>query len=696
MALDAYQIQTLISFLGITVLGIVTVMKERGNRLNIAAAFFYITVALWQLDLFFIKGADSAATANLVSRILRPAMLLMPVAFLRFSILFTKTRGKILKLERFTAFYAGALVILNTFGAGVKGFVLKPSMGYVARPDLIYRLYMALVAVNMLAGFYLMLRKYYSADSLAEEKTQIQYLVIGIGIGFIGALTNILNIFGFNFVYPVAGFCVLVFFCLTTYAILSHDMLNVRELLQKTIAYAFTAAIATAIYAICYYTLFPHIVTGAFRAMAFFILTFLVIMAIDPTFRMLDSLTRKAFFISNYDFQVLLQNVLIELGLIKEYGPLFERTIFNAVKVLKLKKSVIFFYNNGKKCYELYSPFLDENVCVNETHPIFEYFMGVKDAVSYKKITDDLTYYYTPKREYKNINIEEVLSFLKKYGAEICIPLFTGGEVRGLWIIGGKQNGQVLQREEISWLKNIAVQMSVIAENIMLYDRLIHSERLAMLGKMSEAVAHEIRNPLTGLNGFVQMVRSDRGNRAAMDRFLEIAPDEFKRLEKLTDNLLALSHASALRIEEADIARIIDNVYDLMEHTLKIKNISVARNYSGRINVKADVKQIRQVILNIVMNSIQAMPSGGTLAVSCGADEIYGKKYTAVYFVDSGPGFDATVSERAVEPFFTTKADGTGLGLAISKNIMEAHGGLIRIRNTSPGASVELLFPEGF
>jgi hypothetical protein len=108
---------------------------------------------------------------------------------------------------------------------------------------------------------------------------------------------------------------------------------------------------------------------------------------------MLDSLTRKAFFISNYDFQVLLQNVLIELGLIKEYGPLFERTIFNAVKVLKLKKSVIFFYNNGKKCYELYSPFLDENVCVNETHPIFEYFMGVKDAVSYKKITDDLTYY---------------------------------------------------------------------------------------------------------------------------------------------------------------------------------------------------------------------------------------------------------------------------------------------------------------
>ena len=104
--MDAYQFQTIISFLGIMALGILTVIKEPGNRLNVSAAFFYIAVALWQLDLFFIKGAGSVEAANLTSRILRPAMLLMPVAFLRFSALFTKTRGRIFILERVMAVYA--------------------------------------------------------------------------------------------------------------------------------------------------------------------------------------------------------------------------------------------------------------------------------------------------------------------------------------------------------------------------------------------------------------------------------------------------------------------------------------------------------------------------------------------------------------------------------------------------------------
>jgi signal transduction histidine kinase len=692
--MDAYQFQTIISFLGIMALGILTVIKEPGNRLNVSAASFYIAVALWQLDLFFIKGAVSAEAANLTSRILRPAMLLMPVAFLRFSVLFTKTSGRVFVLERVMAVYAALLVALNTLGIGVRSFIYKTGMGYVASPDMIYRLYLLLVAVNMLGGFYLMFRKYYSKDCLAAEKTQIQYLVIGIGFGFVGALTNIMNIFGFNFIYPVAGFCVLVFFCLMTYAILSHDVLNVRELLQKTIAYAFTAAIVVAIYVIFYFTLFPRITPGVLRITAFFVLTLLIIIAIDPTFRLLDKLTRKAFFISNYDFQVLLQNVLIEIGLIKEYEPLFERTITNAVKVLKLKNSVMFFYDHEKKCFVLYSPRRDENVCIEENHPVFGYFGARKEAVTYKKIVDDITYYYRPREEYRNINVEAVLSFLKGYGAEICIPVIMNGEINGLWIIGGKKNNSVFQREEISWLKNIAVQVSVIAENIMLYDKLINSERLAMLGKMSAAVAHEIRNPLTGLNGFVQLVRSDRGNKAAMDRFLDIAPDEFKRLEKLTDNLLALSHVSALRIEEVDLVKLLDNVYDLMEHTFKIKNIRVVKNYKIPITVKADVKQIRQVVLNIVMNAVQAMEAGGTLEISSGAEQVYGKNYTAVYFTDSGAGFDEKLLDRLFEPFFTTKADGTGLGLAISKNIMEAHGGFIRIKNTGTGARAELLFPE--
>ena len=332
------------------------------------------------------------------------------------------------------------------------------------------------------------------------------------------------------------------------------------------------------------------------------------------------------------------------------------------MKVLKLKNSVMFFYDHEKKCFVLYSPRRDENVCIEEDHPIFGYFGARKEAVTYKKIVDDITYYYRPREEYRNINVDAVLSLLREYGAEICIPVIINGEIKGLWIVGEKKNNSVFQREEISWLKNIAVQVSVMAENIMLYDKLINSERLAMLGKMSAAVAHEIRNPLTGLNGFVQLVRSDRGNKAAMDRFLDIAPGEFKRLEKLTDNLLALSHVSALRIEEVELAKLLDNVYDLMEHTFKINNIRVVKNYKSPITVKADVKQIRQVVLNIVMNAVQAMEAGGTLEISSGVEPMYGKNYTAVYFRDSGAGFDEKLRRGFLSRFLQLKRTGPGWG----------------------------------
>ncbi len=690
---DAYQAQVIISCVGVFVLAVVTALKERGSKLNLAAAFFYLLVALWQLDLYLLRIAHSMEEANMVSRIIRPAILLLPVAMLLFVRLLTKYSGRLILAEKALlglALFAG---VMNVSGIGFKGMIQKGRLGFVAQPDIIYMIFVFILISCVVLGNYMLIRKYLSRGILAQEKKQIQYLALGTAMGFLGGITNILNIFGFN-IFPMAGIGVLVFFTLITYSILTYNLLNIRELLQKTLMYAFNAWLVVIIYVMANELIFTKLEGMPYKVFAFFIITLFVTLGMDPTLKMLDRVTRKAFFISHYDYQVLLQQILLKIRFVKNYAPLFEKITEYIVRVLKLKNSVIFFWNAEKTCFLPYPDWTRDGSCLPEKHPLIRYFKDRKETVYYKKIEDDVAYYFAPKNEYMDIDVNEVLFTLKKYDAELCVPLHLNGELKGVWIIGEKLNKSTFRREEIHWIENIASQATVVIENILLYEQLMHSERLAMLGQMSATVAHEIRNPITGLSGFLQMAKDDRSNTAAIDKFLEIAPDEFKRLEKLTNNLLALSHSAAIKLKDADLIKTMDNVAEFMKLTFRDRKIRVTNKMETIPRVKIDEEQVKQVLLNIIMNAVQAMPDGGDIEFSSGTEVLFGKKYVFVGVRDHGQGIDPVVLEKIYEPFFSTKADGTGLGLAISKNILEAHNGFIRAENLPAGGCVfTVLFP---
>jgi two-component system NtrC family sensor kinase len=128
---------------------------------------------------------------------------------------------------------------------------------------------------------------------------------------------------------------------------------------------------------------------------------------------------------------------------------------------------------------------------------------------------------------------------------------------------------------------------------------------------------------------------------------------------------------------------------------LRDKKISITVNYMPTPKVSVEMEQIKQLVLNIIINASQAMEKGGALEINVAEIEVSGKKYVVASFSDNGPGIDENNIDRLFEPFFTTKSDGTGLGLAISKNIMEAHNGRITINNNNSGrgCTVRLYFP---
>jgi signal transduction histidine kinase len=692
-SVDFYQFQTIVSFTGIFIFGAITFLKSPGNRLNIAAAAFFICVSLWQLDLFIIRGAQSLEAANLSSRIFRPALIFVPVTLLSFAILLTKSRGKILLLEKIM-YLTGVLGTVMCFtGIGFKPMVYKHGIGYTAQADLIYILIIITIASSLCGVFFALLRKYFSKDILSQEKKQLQYLMLGVTAGFVGAVINLLNIFGLK-IFPIAGFLILVFFALIAYSVLTYDLMNIKELFQKTLMYILTAAIIVVIYSILNQMVFEHIGNNWYKTVLFSICTLFIVLGFEPTLKILDRITRKAFFISNYDFQVLLQHVLFRIRFLKDFEEIFAVASANVVNILKLKNSMFFFWDTCRECFVLYAARKDEEVCLSVRHPLFAYLSLKKELIYYKKLKDDMAYDMTLSKNYRELDVLEMTQLLKKYDAEICVPVLMNGEVKGIWIIGEKTSKAIFTREEINWIKNIAAQISIIIENITLYSQLLKSERFAMLGKMSAAVAHEIRNPLTGLNGFVQMINADRGNSEALNKFLKIAPGEFKRLGKLTDNLLALSRTTALRQEEKDLTKIIDETLELTSHLLRDRNISIVVNYLPVPKVSVETEQIKQLVLNIIINASQAMEKGGSLDITVNEGEISDKNYVIAAFSDSGPGINEGILGRIFEPFFTTKAEGTGLGLAISRNIMEAHGGLISAENNMVrGCTVRLFFP---
>ncbi len=693
MNLSVYELQTAVSGAGIIALSAAAWFKGRNNRMNIATALFFLSVALWQIDLLLLKKAESEEFATMVSRILRPAIIFLPVLFFRFVRLLSKEKNVYKKMETVFFFAAAFLSVLNVAGIGFGGVVFKERIGYIAKPDAIYAGFLLILLACTGTGFFLLIKKLVSPDSRSFEKLQIKYIGLGAFTGLLGGMTNVLNMFGYD-VYPMGGFSALVFFVIISYMVFSYNLMNIREMAQKSAMYLAVASLIVIVFAFSEYVLLAGIKDQIFRVAFYLALAAAVASGVEPALRYLDKLTKKAFFISDYDFQVMLQHVLSRLRAHKNAENAVTEASENIAKALKLKSAPVYFLDEESKEYRLYNPVLFEKCGLKPGHPLIKNSLAAAGSVVfYKSIYEGLTYRFD--KENKNSEIFEAVAVLEKHNAVLFIPIIINSGCAGVLIASEKENKTQLTWEEITWLKNVTAQLSVTLENIALYNRLVKNERLAMIGKMSSAVAHEIRNPLAGLSGFVQMMEKGSPSRKeAMDKFMEIAPEEFKRLERLTDNLLALSHSSSFVFEILQPNSVLKECAELLKYSFS-KNRVKMEIKGNESRIKADKRQLKQIIVNVLNNALQASPAGAAVEAGVSSAEVKGKRYAVIYVSDCGAGMTKEVQERIFEPFFTTKAGGTGLGLSICKSITEAMGGFVTAENgTDCGAVFKIYLPE--
>jgi signal transduction histidine kinase len=212
---------------------------------------------------------------------------------------------------------------------------------------------------------------------------------------------------------------------------------------------------------------------------------------------------------------------------------------------------------------------------------------------------------------------------------------------------------------------------------------LLQAEKLAMVGKLAAGVAHTIRNPLTSVNmRLFSLERSLELSQTQQEDF-EVISEEVRHIDTIVQNFLEFARPPKLKIQSISPSEVVDMALQLLRHRLESYGVQVELDRQHRLPmVEADPEQLKEVLINLLVNGCEAMGEGGLIVIreEEGVAEPLGR-VVVIRVKDNGPGIPKSVRDKVFQPFFSTKEEGTGLGLSIAYRIVEEHGGWLSLKS---------------
>ena len=320
-----------------------------------------------------------------------------------------------------------------------------------------------------------------------------------------------------------------------------------------------------------------------------------------------------------------------------------------------------------------------------------------------------------------------------------CAPLMAKGKVVGVIVVDNKFNEKPITDEDLEFLSAFATHAGLAVENARVYTslgdanreiqrshhQLLQQERLAALGEMAAHVVHEIRNPLVAVGGFARRLVQRLATREPEGQYAQIIAREVDRLERIVRDVRGLSREINLKLMETDLHTLLQDCLVLFAEKIALQQVSVRLDLAEPWPVlQLDPTQVKQAIVNLVANALEAMPTGGTLTLATRIAELEagdlpdrsmspsgkdghagqadsllavaidhttaraaGGRWATLSVTDSGGGIPQEILGEVFDPFFTTKEVGTGLGLSLVRRVVRAHGGHVEVDNR-PGEGV--------
>jgi len=289
----------------------------------------------------------------------------------------------------------------------------------------------------------------------------------------------------------------------------------------------------------------------------------------------------------------------------------------------------------------------------------------------------------------------------------VVIPLFTKERVLGAIAADHTEPGRRLTKETLDSVMTFAQQAGLAIQNASMYQelknfsrqmeekiqkttadlrkteaQLIRSEKLAALGQLAAGIAHEIRNPLTSINILIHSLRERLPSENSQQEDLKVIEEEIHRMNEIVDQFLRFAKPAPPFFEKTDVLSIVEETLQLLRLQAEKQRIAVEREFQTLPMILIDPEQMKQAMLNLLLNAIQAMPEGGLLTLK-GRNSEDGQ-WIHLSIQDSGMGISGEDIDKLFDPFFSTKEGGIGLGLSITHRIIDQHHGKIEVES-SPG-----------
>ena len=519
---------------------------------------------------------------------------------------------------------------------------------------------------------------------------QLKYTGVALALGFFASLDFFQN-YGVGF-YPVGYLLAGLSVTVVAYAIARYELMDVSFVPSRP-KVMLSIKLMGLIPAYMMILLVIRIFTGTFHYLLAGVLFGLFVIVSSGLANLQKGVERaigQTLFRERYDAYDTLVQFSKSLVAILELKSLTKEIVQTLARVMNIKTASVYVLDKEQGVYSLTAAygFVTRDSIVPPIKMEGEFpkaLLRTETALVREEIEYD-------KADADYLRLLETLNGLE---SEVCIPLISKERLVGFCNLGRRSNHGMYSTEELALLKTLAQHAAIAIDNALLYEDLRRSQllmrrtdRLRSLETMAGGFAHEIRNPLTSIKTFVQLAPERRDDVEFMEQFSQVVCEDVERIERLVHEILDYARYMTPKLTQESLNDVVSSCLYFIEVKASSKAITIQKELASDLPyVKLDRQQIKQVLLNLFINAMEAIggDQGGRLSVRTRKlVKPVNEPWVQIEVEDSGPGIDPQDLDHIFDPFYTTKhesgeREGTGLGLTIAHQIVQEHGGYVEV-----------------
>lgn len=644
-------------------------LRARKRRVHWLFGVFGLNVGIWYLSTFLMRlfGGPAWSRVNLICGVL------LPLAAVQFFNAFVGQDSRRITLLNRGAFGGAAVLLAVTFTPAHDHLVVRTAI-------LLY------VSLFMGASLALVYARAQAATSRFEG-ARLRYLALVGALAGTFTLFEYLPLVGLD-IPPVGTVLVVIFLYVLSQSIVRYRLLDLYELTGRLgVLTALSFTLATILWVLVYFAggrFFLHAVVSALVVLVLF----------DPIRNKVADKISQFFFRDRYDLEQSVQVLRRRIAHAFELEDLVRLLLEGLEQTRRVTHASVYLVGPDLRGYDLaghVGPEPPDRLEAAPARPLLDR-TSRDGALVLEPLERELEERRELGEDREAETLYEIVQTMEALSASVVVAIQSeGGDLYGLLCVRDERMRDAFSPEEVQLLGGLAVQAAIAVENSRMYVGMKERDRLAALGEMAAGIAHEIRNPLGAIKASAQYLTEPGGDPTDAREFLDIIVEEVDRLNRVVGSFLDYARPGKADASPIDVNAAVQRTMQLLAPETNAAGSTTQLALADDLPpVRIDPEQLRQVIINLVQNALQAMAmtDGGDLRVETVTrtrEQLGGgtRRFVEIRVNDTGPGIPAEVREKLFLPFFTTKDRGTGLGLAISQRIVTAAGGLIEVRSHS-------------